>query len=261
MKKDQNNLTSHDILEYIYDHLNENGNFKHESNCDSKTLKTTTKLETKTYLEYCQDLISMCNNKLYYLKQSSDQYKSVQSWWLDFAYIVVSFTFAGFGWIFYGCLSEKRKTENKVKNKFSFLYTPNLNYDKFTNQKKNTINLSDMASCIAVGVFNLLILALFICSLAFSWAVAGQAILGIITVLLGLIPIGDSIITTKKHRKIRQLKNKYEKINPPTQKIATWLSNTEIKEGLKKNLKYSGKSPNLINENGETKDSIGQGYD
>ena len=217
----ENNNKSEDekltfVLEYVYSHLDE---------IDPK-YSSYNNMTYKTYLLLFLDpIIKTLNNEL-----EENKIKIVNPWYIDVLIGILATTCTGFVWFIFGPAKDKKTAENINSEVYE-------SESKYGNEGDRDTRIDIIA-----GIFNVLISTLFVCSLIFAWAVAAQAILGIIFALQAVIGIVQVFKYEKDEFQLRKCNNEINLKNTEiknvvdtAQKILSWLNQTKPKEEPSKN--------------------------
>ena len=199
------------VLEYVYGHLDEiNPKYSGYGNLTYK----------KDLLFILKPIIGKLNNEL-----EKNKIKIVNPWYIDVLIGILAATCTGFVWFIFGPAKDKKTAENIN----SEVYESKSKYD---NEEDRDTRIDIIA-----GIFNVLISTLFVCSLIFAWAVAAQAILGIIFALQAVIGIvkvfkyeKDEFQRRKCNNKINLKNTEIKNVSNTAKKIFDWLNQTKPKE-------------------------------
>lgn len=204
------------VLEYVYSHLDEiNPKYSSYNNMTYKT----------DLLFFLDPIIEKLNNEL-----EKNKIKIVNPWYIDVLIGILATTCTGFVWFIFGPAKDKKTAENINSEVYE-------SESKYGNEGDRDTRIDIIA-----GIFNVLISTLFVCSLIFAWAVAAQAILGIIFALQAVIGIVQVFKYEKDEFQRRKNNNEIEARNTEinvvintAKKISSWLNKTKPKEEPSKN--------------------------
>ena len=246
--KNKNGIESGDVLKYIYNNLETKGKFNadHNFNKDENTkINLTVALSDKSYRTYCIESVQRIATATADLTDifNSNQ-KTRKPWWRHFVFVFSALTCTGIYWIIVGCQNkDDENNKNGDLGIFDYIRESGKNNNKITHYNNITENtmtqLGKKPFGIGFGVFNMLSLALLVCSLVFSWTIFAQIIFGIMTFCCVCPPVLFSIVMAWKDFQCWQKERTEKKINTQAQRILEWLKGGMPKKEENLNLTIS----------------------